>query len=117
MNRTDGAGRWADGRRARGHPLHAALSEGGASPVRGIFGRTGDGGIARDVARHRRESGPRQRLRSKRLGLTRVHETGRDLRNHTRQRKAETSANRRLAVSWLMSIASIWRGLEVRIAE
>jgi hypothetical protein len=60
--------------------------------------------------------------------------------NHTRQRKAETSANRRRAVPWSMSIvpvsrwamssapslcsfvrsrsiASIWRGLEVRIAE
>jgi hypothetical protein len=63
-----------------------------------------------------------------------------DLGNHTRQRKAETSANRRRAVPWSMSIvpvsrwamssapslcsfvrsrsiASICRGLEVRIAE
>jgi hypothetical protein len=62
------------------------------------------------------------------------------LPNHTRQRKAETSANKRRAVPWSMSIvpvsrwamrsapslcsfvrsrsiASIWRGLEVLIAE
>ena len=62
------------------------------------------------------------------------------VRDHTRQRKAETSANRRRAVAWSMSIvpvsrcamssapslcsfvrsrsiASIWRGLEARIAE
>ena len=153
----------ADGRRARGGPPHAAILKEGASPVLRSFRRTGDGGIPRDLARHRRESAGHKRVGSSRraeltrvplfqmcsgsivgrrtrspcsaLGAERRHFTG-----HTRQRKAETSANSRRAVPWSMSIvpisrwaissapslcsfvrsrsiASIWRGLEVRIAE